>query len=77
MLECDFCGCYTPKPGRGWAAYHRSGPNGIDEPRVAVFCPPCAAAVHGHRPDVAAKYVCIWKPQDSGPNLAQDEGAGS
>ena len=28
-----------------------------------VYCPPCAAAVFGHRPDVAAEYVCIWEPQ--------------
>jgi hypothetical protein len=21
MLECDFCGCYSEKPGKGWVAY--------------------------------------------------------
>ena len=62
MLECDFCGCYSPKPGKGWVALYRYDPNGIDEPRIAIFCPPCAAAEYGFRPDVAVDYECIWEP---------------
>ena len=50
MLECDFCGCYSPKPGKGWFAVRRYDPEGIDGVSVAVFCPPCAAAEFGHRP---------------------------
>ena len=60
MLECDFCGCYSAKPGRGWAAYYRNGPDGLDGLGVVVFCPPCAAALHGHRPEVGANYVCVF-----------------
>jgi hypothetical protein len=59
MLECDFCGCHTTQPGEGWAAYHRDNPEGIGEPRVAVFCPPCAAARHALLPEVAATYVRV------------------
>jgi hypothetical protein len=62
-LECDFCGCYAPKPRRGWVAHYRDDPKGIDEPRIAIFCPPCAAAEYGFRPDVAATYECIFEPQ--------------
>ena len=64
MLECDFCGCYSPKPGKGWAAVRRYDPEGIDGVWVAVYCPPCAAAELGHRPDVAARYVCVFEPPD-------------
>ena len=35
----------------------------IEEPRVALFCPPCAAAEYGLRPDVAAADVCLWEPR--------------
>ena len=62
-LECDFCGCYAPKPRRGWVAHYRDDPKEIDEPRIAIFCPPCAAAEYGFRPDVAATYECIFEPQ--------------
>ena len=67
MLECDFCGCYSPEPGKGWAAVRRYDPEGVDGLCVAVYCPPCAAAEFGHRPDVAARYVCLFEPPD--PNL--------
>jgi hypothetical protein len=30
-----------------------------------VYCPPCAAAEFGYRPDVAEKYVCAWDPLPS------------
>ena len=74
MLECDFCGCYSPKPGKGWAAVRRYDPEGIDGLCVAVFCPPCAAAEFGHRPDVAAEYVCIWEPLASDTHGPSTEG---
>ena len=70
MLECDFCGCYSPKPVRGWVALYRADPDGIDEPRLAIFCPPCAASEYGYRPDVAANYECVWKLQ---PPTSEDE----
>ena len=67
MLECDFCGCYTPKPGKGWVAYLGGGgePARIDESGVVIYCPPCAAAFFGFRPDVAARYICIFDPPPS------------
>ncbi len=61
MLECDFCGCFSHSPGKGWAAYRRADPDGIAEPRIAVYCPPCAAAEFGLRPDVAASHVCMFE----------------
>ena len=61
MLECDFCGCCCHEPGKGWAAYHRYDPDRIAEPRIAGYCPPCAAAEFGHRPDVAANHVCEFE----------------
>ena len=57
MLECDFCGCVAFHPDKGWAGYHRDEPEGIDEPRVALFCPSCAAAMHGLSPEIAATHV--------------------
>ena len=65
MLECDFCGCYSPDPTEGWVAFPKEDYAGIDEPMCVVYCPRCAAAEYGHRPDVAAEYVCIWEPQPS------------
>ena len=47
MLECNLCGCYVAKPGKGWVAYHADDSDGTDELRGAVFCPPCAAASGG------------------------------
>lgn len=70
MLECDFCGCYSPKPGRGWLAYLGDEQVRLDEPTVLIYCPPCAASVFGHRPDIAAEYDCIWEPQ---PPASGDE----
>jgi hypothetical protein len=49
---------------------YRADPDGIDEPRLAIFCPPCAASEYGYRPDLAANYQCIWKPQ---PPTGEDE----
>ena len=68
MLECDFCGCYSAKPGKGWAAVRRYDPEGTEGLVVAIFCPPCAAAELGHRPEAAADHVCIWKPLASDKN---------
>jgi hypothetical protein len=62
MLECDFCGCYSPKPEKGWMAYEYAS---IDEPSVLMYCPTCAAAAFGHRPDLAAEHVCTRKPLTS------------
>ena len=43
--------------------------DGFDESGVRVYCPACANAWFGHRPEAAAKHVCIWKPPpDSRPN---------
>ena len=44
MIECDFCGCHTPKPGKGLAALLNGEPARIDEPGVLIYFPPCAAA---------------------------------
>jgi hypothetical protein len=60
MLECDFCGCFSEKPGKGWAAYRVDDRVEIEAPFVAVYCPPCAASQFGHRPDLAAEYVCVF-----------------
>ena len=60
MLECDFCGCHSSEPGKGWAAVRRYDPERIDGLWVAVFCPACAASELGHRPDVAASHLCVF-----------------
>ena len=64
MLECDFCGCYSPEPGKGWVAYPQKD-YASDEQAVLIYCPKCAGAEFGIRPDLAADYVCIWKPSDT------------
>ena len=63
MLECDFCGCYAPRPEPGWLAYARDKHAAVDEPGVLVYRPSCAEAVFNHRSDAAADHVCIWRPQ--------------
>jgi hypothetical protein len=60
MRECDFCGCYSPKHEEGWVAY--PGEDDAVMPGVLLFCPPCAAAVFGYRPDPAVDHVGSWKP---------------
>jgi hypothetical protein len=35
----------------------------MSQPGVLIYCPPCAAAVFGFRPDVAAEYICFWQLQ--------------
>ena len=61
MLECDFCGCYSEKPGKGWVARRLDDRVEIETPFVAVYCPPCAASEFGHRPGLASRYVCIFE----------------
>jgi hypothetical protein len=61
VLECDFCGCYSEEPGKGWAAYRMEDRVGIEEPFVAVYCPVCAASEFGHRPGLGATYVCVFE----------------
>jgi hypothetical protein len=64
-LYCIECGCCCGEFGRGWVAFRCDDPDpdeGDPEPAIALYCPPCAAAEFGYRPDVAAEYVCIWDP---------------
>ena len=63
MLDCDFCGCYSPRPEQGWVAYPGNEDPAIDAPGVLVYCPSCAEAVFNHPSAAAAEHVCIWKPQ--------------
>ena len=71
MLECDFCGCHTEKPGKGWAAYRADDRVESEAPFVAVYCPPCAASQFGHRPDLAAEYVCVFEDVSRTPADAE------
>ena len=65
VLYCEQCGCCSGEFGAGWVAYPCHDPDGIEETRIALYCPPCAAAEFGYRPDAAAKYVCAWEPVPS------------
>ena len=65
MLECDFCGCYSPKPDKGWIAFHGNEDTVTDQPGVLIYCPKCATAVFGLRPDLAVGHVCVWKSPPS------------
>jgi hypothetical protein len=67
MLTCVECGCCSGELGRAWSAWLCEDPDGVDEPLIAVYCPPCAAREFGYRPDVAANYVCAWEPLPSEP----------
>lgn len=58
-LECDFCGCYSDKPGKGWTGYRQDG--GIAPPWEIVYCPKCAVDELGHSPDIAADHVCVFE----------------
>jgi hypothetical protein len=62
LLYCVECGCCSGDLGKGWTAFVCRDPDELDPPVLAVYCPPCAAAEFGYRPDVAAKYVCAWDP---------------
>jgi hypothetical protein len=65
MLYCVECGCCSGETGQGWVGLRCDEPD-PDEPddgvNVATYCPVCAAAEFGYRPDVAACYVCAWEP---------------
>ena len=66
MLYCVECGCCS-ELGIGWVAMRCDDPEPDvgDEPELALYCPPCAAAEFGYRPDVAERYVCAWEPLPS------------
>lgn len=69
MLYCIECGCCSGELGQGWVAFRCDDPDpdeGDNEPAVALYCPPCAAAEFGYRPDLAADYVCAWEPLAAG-----------
>jgi hypothetical protein len=74
VLYCEECGCCSGELGKSWVAFMCNDPDGIDEPRIAVYCPPCAAAEFGHRPDIAADYVCAWEPLPGQAPEASTEG---
>jgi hypothetical protein len=64
VLYCIECGCCSGELGKGWVALlcDDPDPDVPHPPAVALYCPPCAAAEFGYRPDVAANYVCAWDP---------------
>lgn len=59
------CGCCSGELGKGWVAFMGEDPDGLEPPAIVVYCPPCAAAEFGYRPDVAEHYVCAWDPLPS------------
>ena len=48
--------------GKGWVAFLGEDPDAVDAPSAVVYCPVCAAAEFGYRPDIAANCVCAWEP---------------
>jgi len=73
VLYCVECGCCSGELGKGWAAFRCDDPDDRVDPddsdsAFAVYCPVCAAAEFGYRPDVAARYVCAWEPLPSQPH---------
>jgi hypothetical protein len=70
MLECDFCGCTSEKPGKGWVAYRMDDRIELAELFIAVYCPPCAASEFGHRPGLAATYDCAFEDVPRAPGGA-------
>lgn len=74
VLYCEECGCCSGELGKSWVAYMCDDPDGADEPRIVVYCPPCAAAEFGYRPDIAANYVCAWEPLPIQASEASTEG---
>lgn len=65
VLYREECGCCSGELGAGWTAFVCDDPDEIEEPRIAVYCPPCAAAEFVYRPDIAANYVSAWEPLPS------------
>ena len=62
MLYCIECGCCSGELGKGWVAFRCDDPDETEAPALALYCPPCAAAEFGYRPDIAENYVCAWEP---------------
>ena len=62
MLYCVECGCCSGELGKGWVAFRCDDPEDDEGPEVAIWCPVCAAAEFGYRPDIAAMYVRAWEP---------------
>ena len=61
MIECDFCGCSSPRYDKGWVAYPDDDVPGA--PGILIYCPPCAFAVLGYSHDAALEHVCNFEPQ--------------
>ena len=73
MLYCVECGCCSGELGKGWAAFRCDDPDpddGDSRPAMGIYCPVCAAAEFGYRPDVAATYVRGWDPRPRVPDEA-------
>lgn len=64
MLVCEQCGC-SGELGMGWVSFVRGDLDEVEAAWTGAFCPPCAAARFGHRPDLAEHYVCVWEPPRS------------
>ena len=73
VLYCIECGRWSGELGTGWVAMRCDDPDAaaVDEPSIALYCPPCAAGEFGYRADVAAKYVCAWEPLPLSVELAR------
>jgi hypothetical protein len=62
MQRCQECGGTRGELGKGSDAYASEHPDGIENPCIIVYCPPCAAAEFGDRPAAAENDVCAWYP---------------
>ena len=67
MLYCVECGRCSGELGHGWVAFRCDDQDETEPPALALYCPPCAAAEFGYRPDASAKYVCAWEALPSVP----------
>jgi hypothetical protein len=56
------CGCCGGELGRGWVALRYDLPDEDDGPLIGMWCPVCAAAEFGYRPDIAANHVFASEP---------------
>ena len=45
------CGCCSGELGKGWAAFRCDDPDEGQGPEIAIWCPVCAAAEFGYRPE--------------------------
>jgi predicted nucleic-acid-binding Zn-ribbon protein len=57
VLICEKCGCASFELGRGWAAFVVDYPDDPDPTAIVVYCPVCATAEFGHRPEAAEEYL--------------------